>query len=162
MMFGKSFESLSLDTLGRGIADYLDRAGESVLAFNSVDGIPSVSDIEEDNSSYKQVKAATRFVFDCGVIWGMAYIFLRDEEYKSLSEAEAVKQTEKNIDKFIKEGMKYVSNHDYELPNFYNHKTIIKHAIDAEVGGEDSPFSKGVTFAMVFIQEFYGISMKND
>lgn len=160
MMFGKGFNSVSLNTLGRGIADYLDRAGESVLTFNPVDGIPSVSDIEDDNSSYKQVRATTRFIFDCGVIWGMAYIFLRDEEYKSLSESEAVKQTEKNIDKFIKEGMKYVSNHDYKLPKLYNQKTIINYEIDARVGGVDSPFNKGVTFAGVFLKEFYQISMK--
>ena len=160
MMFGKGFNSVSLNTLGRGIADYLDRAGESVLTFNPVDGIPSVSDIEDDNSSYKQVRATTRFIFDCGVIWGMAYLFLRDEEYKSLSETEAVKKTEKNIDKFIKEGMKYVSNHDYKLPKPYNQKTIISYEIDSRAGGVDSPFNKGVTFAGVFLQEFYGIAIQ--
>jgi len=159
-MFGKSFESISLNSLGREIADYLDKAGESVLAFNAVDGIPSVSEIEEDNSSYKQVRATTRFIFDCGVIWGMAYVTLRDEEYKSLSESEAVKQTEKNIDKFIKEGMKYVSKHDYKLPKLYNHKTVINYESDSRVGGADSPFNKGVTFAGVFLKEFYQISMK--
>ena len=159
-MFGKSFESISLNSLGREIADYLDKAGESVLAFNAVDGIPSVSEIEEDNSSYKQVRATTRFIFDCGVIWGMAYVTLRDEEYKSLSESEAVKQTEKNIDKFIKEGMKYVSKHDYKLPKLYNHKIVINYEIDSRVGGADSPFNKGVTFAGVFLKEFYQISMK--
>ena len=66
-MFGFGFKSLSLNTFGKSVADYLDTAGEAVFTFNPVEGIPSVSDISEDNSSYKQVKAQTRLMFDCGL-----------------------------------------------------------------------------------------------
>lgn len=159
-MFGFGFKSLSLNTLGKSIADYLDTAGEAVLTFNPVEGIPSVSDISEDNSSYKQVRATTRFIFDCGVIWGMAYVTLRDEEYKDLNESKADSNADKNINKFLKEGMRYVSKHNYKLPKPYNYKTIINYEIDSRAGGEDSPFYKGVKFAGVFMREFYQISMK--
>lgn len=156
MMFGKKFSDKSLNTFGRGVADYLDRAGEAVLAFNPVDGIPSVRDLEQDNSSYKQVLATTRFIFDCGVIWALAYVFLRDEEYKDLGESKAVAKTEENIDRFIKEGLKYVSKHDYDLPKVYNnHKTILNYELDSRTGGENSPFNKGASFAGVFLKEYY-------
>ncbi len=160
-MFGFGFKSLSLNTLGKSIADYLDTAGEAVLTFNPVEGIPSVSDISEDNSSYKQVKAQTRLMFDCGVIWSMAYVTLRDEEYKNLSEAKAIAKTDKNLNKFLKEGMKYVSKHDYKLPKVYTFKAIINYEIDARSGTHDSPFNKGVEFAGTFLREFYQISTKS-
>ena len=88
----------------------------------------------------------------------MAYLFLRDEEYKNLDESESTLKTEKFIDKFIKEGLNYVSKHEYDLPKVYsNHKTIIDLELDSRVGGVDSPFNKGVTFAGVFLKEFYQI-----
>jgi len=101
--FGSKFKEITLNTFGRGVADYLHSSGEMILIFNRVEGIPLVHEIEDDHSSYKQVRATTRFVFDCGAIWGMAYIFLRDEEYKNLDESESTLKTEKFIDKFLKE-----------------------------------------------------------
>ena len=155
---GNSFKEISLNTFGRGVADYLHSSGELILISNRVEGIPLTHEIEDDHSSYKQVRATTRFVFDCGVIWGMAYLFLRDEEYKNLNESESTIKTEKFIDKFIKEGLNYVSKHEYDLPKVYsNHKTIIDLELDSRVGGVDSPFNKGVTFAGVFLKEFYQI-----
>lgn len=159
---GSSFKEISLNTFGRGVADYLHSSGELILISNRVEGIPLTHEIEDDHSSYKQVRATTRFVFDCGAIWGMAYLFLRDEEYKNLNESESTIKTEKFIDKFIKEGLKYVSKHDYVLPKVYNnHKTIINLEIDSRVGGADSPFNKGVSFAGVFLREFYGIKFND-
>ncbi len=156
--FGTKFKEISLNTFGKGVADYLHSSGELILISNRVEGIPLVHEIEDDLSSYKQVRATTRFVFDCGAIWGMAYLFLRDEEYKNLDESESILKTEKFIDKFIKEGLNYVSKHEYDLPKVYsNHKTIIDLELDSRVGGADSPFNKGVTFAGVFLKEFYQI-----
>ena len=156
--FGTKFKEISLNTFGKGVADYLHSSGELILISNRVEGIPLVHEIEDDLSSYKQVRATTRFVFDCGAIWGMAYIFLRDEEYKNLDESESTLKTEKFIDKFIREGLNYVSKHEYDLPKVYsNHKTIIDLELDSRVGGVDSPFNKGVTFAGVFLKEFYQI-----
>lgn len=156
--FGTKFKEISLNTFGKGVADYLHSSGELILISNRVEGIPLVHEIEDDLSSYKQVRATTRFVFDCGAIWGMAYLFLRDEEYKNLDESESTLKTEKFIDKFIREGLNYVSKHEYDLPKVYsNHKTIIDLELDSRVGGVDSPFNKGVTFAGVFLKEFYQI-----
>ena len=80
---GSSFKSESLNSFGKVVADYLHTSGELVLIRNPIDGIPLTHQIEEDNSSHKQIKAMTRFMFDCGAIWCMAYVCLRDEEYKS-------------------------------------------------------------------------------
>jgi len=160
--FGTKFKEISLNTFGRGVADYLHSSGETVLVFNRVEGIPLVHEIEDDHSSYKQVRATTRFIFDCGAIWGMAYIFLRDEEYKDLDASEAEPKAEKFVNKFIKEGLKYVSRHDYELPKIYSeHQTIINFALDARVGGEDAPFRKGIIFAQVFLEEFYKVKFND-
>ena len=160
--FGTKFKEISLNTFGKGVADYLHSSGEIILISNRVEGIPLVHEIEDDHSSYKQVRATTRFIFDCGAIWGMAYVFLRDEEYKNASDSEAVIKTEKSINKFIKEGLKYVSRHDYDLPKIYSeHKTIINFELDSRLGGKDSPFNKGVTFAGVFLKEFYKIKFND-
>ena len=153
---GSSFKSDSLNSFGKCVADYLHSSGEIVLIRNPINGIPLTHEIEEDNSSHKQIKAMTRFMFDCGAIWSMAYVCLRDEEYKNLNEAEAVVKTEKEISKFIKQGLKHVSKYDYDLPKIYqNHKTIIDFEVDARVGGEGSPFNKGVGFGGLFLKEFY-------
>ena len=160
-MFGFGFKALSLNTFGKSVADYLDTAGEAVLTFNPIEGIPSVSDISEDNSSYKQVKAQTRLIFDCGVIWSIAYVTLRDEEYKDLSESKATSKTEKNLNKFLKEGLKYVSKHNYKLPKVYNFNNITGYEIDAKSGTDDSPFNKGVSFAGTFLREYYQLSSKS-
>lgn len=160
-MFWVSFKDSSLNTFGKGVADYLHSAGEIVLLSNPVDGVPQVSDIEGDNSSNKGLLASTRFIFDCGVIWGMAYVFLRDEEYKKYNESKAIFKTEKNISKFIKQGLKYVSKHDYDLPKIYkNYKTIINLEMDGRLGGQKNPFNKGVSFSGVFLKEYYQISFK--
>jgi hypothetical protein len=160
--FGTKFKEISLNTFGRGVADYLHSSGELILISNRVEGIPLVHEIEDDHSSYKQVRATTRFIFDCGAIWGMAYVFLRDEEYKNASDSEAVIKTEKSINKFIKEGLKYVSRHDYDLPKIYSeHKTIINFELDSRLGGKDSPFNKGVGFSGVFLKEYYKIKSKD-
>ena len=157
-MFGSKFKSKSLDTFGRSVADYLHSAGDLVMVQNPVNGISSVLDIEDDNSSYKKIRATTRFIFDCGAIWGMAYMILRDEELGDLNQAAAEAKVDKSINTFIKEGLKYVSRHDYDLPKIYrNHKTIINYELDSRVGGEDSPFNKGVSFSALFFKEFYKI-----
>ena len=101
-MFGVSPKDKSLNSFGT-VADYLDRAGEAVLISNPVEGIPYVSDIEEDNSSYKQMLATTRLLFDYGVIWAIAYVFLRDEEDKNLNESAAIRKTDKHLSKFLKQ-----------------------------------------------------------
>ena len=161
-MFGASFKDKSLNSFGRAVADYLDRAGEAVLISNPVEGIPYVSDIEEDNSSYKQMLATTRLLFDYGVIWAIAYQFLRDEEYQNLNESAAIKKTNRHLSKFLKQGLKFVHKHDYDLPKIYsNHKLILNHASDAENSGEKSPFIKGTTFSRVFLGEFYGIKFND-
>ena len=42
------------------------------------------------------------------------------------------------------------------MPEIYqNHKTIIDFEVDARVGGEGSPFNKGVGFGGFFLKEFY-------
>ena len=154
---GKKFGSNSLNTLGKGVADYLHSSGEIVLLSNRVEGIPMVAEIENDHSSYKQVRATTRFIFDCGVIWGMAYLFLRDEEYKELDEQKAEQKATESINEFIKEVLKYVGKYEYDLPKEYNHKIIINQELESRVGGEDSPFKKGLIFAGTFLKEFYKI-----
>ena len=160
--FGTKFKEKGLNAFGRGVADYLHSAGELILISNRVEGIPLVHEIEDDHSSYKQVRATTRFIFDCGAIWGMAYIFLRDEEYEDLDASEAAPKAEKYIDKFIKEGLNYVSRHDYDLPKVYSeHQTIINFAHDARVGGEDAPFKKGIIFAQVFLEEYYQVKFND-
>ena len=159
-MFGSKFKSTTLNTFGKSVADYLHSAGDLVLVSNPVDGISSVLDIEDDKSSYKQIRATTRFIFDCGAIWGMAYIFLRDTEYKDLGQSQAEQKTEKFINQFIKEGLKYVAKHDYQLPKVYkNPKTIINYELDSRAGGVDSPFNKGVTFTSIFLKKFYKMNL---
>jgi hypothetical protein len=161
-LFGSKFKSKSLNTFGKSVADYMHSAADLVLINNPVEGIPSVHELKEDNSSYKTILATTRFIFDCGAIWGMAYVFLRDEEYTDLSQAAAEAKVDKFINNFIKEGLKYVSRHDYDLPKIYrNHKTIINYELDARVGGPGSPFNKGVTFSGIFLKEFYNINFSD-
>ena len=159
--FGTKFKETSLNAFGKGVADYLHSSGEIVLISNPVEDIPLINELEEGNSSDKQVKATTRFVFDCGVIYGLAFMFLRDEEYKNLNESIAIEKAKKSMDKFIEEGLKYVSNHDYDLPEIYqNHKTIINFGLDPSLGGEDSSFNKGVRFSAVFVEEFYKVNFR--
>lgn len=156
-MFGKKFKDLSLNMFGRSVADYLHSAGDLVLASNPVKDIPTFIEIDEDKSSYKQIRATTRFIFDCGVIWGLAYLSLRDEEYKELDESKSVEHTEENINKFLEGGLNYVSNHDYELPEIYNnHNTIIDLELAARLDKE-SPFNKGATFSGLFLKEYYNV-----
>ena len=160
--FGSKFNSRSLNSFGKVVADYLHSSGELVLIKNRVDEIPLVHEIEDDDSSYKQVRATSRFMFDCGVIWAIAYVVLRDEEYKGLKESKSVIKTEQSINQFIKEGLKYVSKHDYDLPKPYqNHQTIIDFELDSRAGGKNSPFNKGVGFSGVFLEEFYNLKPKN-
>ena len=132
------------------------------MSLHPVEGIPRVHEIEDDKSSYGKIRATTRFIFDCGVIWGLAYMTLRDEEYTNLSESAATKKTEKSINRFLKEGLKTVSKHDYNLPKIYSkHQTIIDFETDARVGGKESPFIKGVSFSGVFLKEFYQVKNRD-
>lgn len=159
--FGTKFKETSLNTFGKAVADYLHSSGELVLIKNPVDGIPLVHEIEDDNSSYKQVRATTRLMFDCGVIWSLAYVILRDEEYKNLEESKALLKTEKSINQFLKEGLKYVSKHDYVLPKIYNHQTIINFELDSRTGDSNIPFNKGTGFSGTFLEDFYNVRFKN-
>lgn len=160
-MFGKKFKDLSLNAFGKSVADYLHSGADIVLASHPVKDIPTTLEINEDKSSYKQTRATTRFIFDCGAIWSLAAFFLRDEEYKDLDMPKAEALAFENINEFLKEGLKYVSKHDYELPKLYNnHNTIINLELDSRLGGEESPFSKGVTFSARFLKEYYGMNFE--
>ena len=75
-------------------------------------------------------------------------------------EQKAEQKATESINEFIKEGLKYVSKYEYDLPKEYNHRIIINQEIESRVGGADSPFNKGVSFAGVFLKEFYKIKFK--
>ena len=48
--FGSKFNSRSLNSFGKVVADYLHSSGELVLIKNRVDEIPLVHEIEDDGS----------------------------------------------------------------------------------------------------------------
>ena len=41
-------------------------------------------------------------------------------------------------------------------------QTIINYELDSRVGGEDSPFNKGVNFSALFFKEFYQIKFTDN
>ena len=150
------FKDISLNMFGKAVGDYLHSEADIVLASHPVKDIPTVFEIDEDKSSNKQIRANIRFIFDCGLIWGLAIWSLRDEEYKELDTAEAQALAHANVKVFLKEALKYVSKHDYELPAIYNdHNTYINFEHDARKEGEQSPFNKGVNFLEAFIVHTY-------
>ena len=156
MYLKNKFQTKHLNMFGKFVADYLHSSGEIVLSVHPVEGIPSIAEIEKDNSSYKQVRATTRYIFDLGVIYGLAYIMLRDQEYANFQKEDAETKTEKNLSSFLKEGLTRVSKYDYELPEVYsNNEVILKYEMDSRNGGDESPFRKGAIFSHFFLTDFY-------
>ena len=96
--FGSKFKATSLQSFGKTVADYLHSSGEACLIANPVEDIPLKHEISNKNSE-------SRFIFDLGVMYGLAYINLRDQEQKEL----------KYLNEFIKEGLTYVSKYGFNL-----------------------------------------------
>lgn len=140
--FGSKFKKTSLQSLGKTIADYFHSAGEACLIANPVENIPLKHQINNENSE-------SRFIFDLGVMYGLAYINLRDQEQKDL----------KYFNDFLKEGLTYVSKYGFNLE--HGPKDTFKLLINIGSGlddyEDDYPFSKGVVFAGVFLEKYYGI-----
>jgi|TARA_B100001093_G_scaffold482147_1_gene513512 hypothetical protein len=140
--FGSKFKATSLQSFGKTVADYLHSSGEACLIANPVEDIPLKHEISNKNSE-------SRFIFDLGVMYGLAYINLRDQEQKEL----------KYLNEFIKEGLTYVSKYGFNLE--HGPKETFKLLVNIGSGlddyEDDYPFSKGVVFAGVFLERFYGI-----
>jgi hypothetical protein len=158
-IFGSKFKTKTLNAFGKCVADYYHSSGEIVLSFNKVEGIPLKSEID---TSKKYVPgelsdSEIRLMFDFGVVWCLAVIFLRDEEGIEPDSSEFMK----NLDEFMHEGLKYVSKHDYEFEYGLSVSKIAKAIMTADWSyrneDKDNPFNKGVNFAGIFLKEFYKV-----
>lgn len=154
-MFGPKFQKKNLEAFGKTVADYMNTPGELVLIWNRVNGIPLREEVQSvgifSNKEAKANKKARRS-FDLGVIWGLAYMFLRDEEGKE----------DKHLYKFIIKGLEYTSNYEFHEQPLMLSREIIKADEASNYGGDNLPFNKGVMFAEVFLQEFYKVKMLDD
>ena len=158
-MFGSKFREVSIDGVGKSVADYMLQPGEVVLIHNRVEGVPLREDIESVNifsNKNKKEKRKIRLEFDLGVIWGIAFIFIRDEMDVNdgdprLYDGSLVKP----LYELMWKGLKYTSKYDFKESPSFIYALVEKNDKAARDKGDHHPFNKGVLFSEVFLREFY-------